>query len=327
MPSFCLGRGCVAVAVLAAVLVMASPPAGADQGDTPEAPITDREPYEPEIKIGVPYHKICRPGYELDIIDRDVADEDGIYGRLACVWVDTAPQDSPTPQTKPEQAPGAQPQQSPTVEPQPQPQLEVQHPDPEPQEQVPQAPPVAPEAQPQQVVVSTGQGDPPTRLVATPGERCHTGAPYSHDYYTNRDFWPVIYCAKVDLADARASAEQRRRALGINARNGQPMFSVSAFIVYVMLDDGTPIHTDTIQGNRLLGNTTGINVLQRPNTGMEGLEFVEVGKTYTFDIGALFSCNNPRRNARSGRDTDCASDTGDSGRIHWHRERVTLVAS
>ena len=316
-----LFAACVAVAFFAAVLVIASPPAGADQGGTPEEPITDREPYEPEIKIGVPYHSICRPGYKLDIIDVDVADEDGIYGRLACVWVDTAPQNSPTPQTTPEKAPGSEPQQAPGAEPQSQPQLEIRQP--EPQEQVPEAPEEEPPAQPQTMV--SGQGDPPTRLVATRGERCHTGNTRTHSFYTNSDVYE-IYCAKVDLADAKASAETRRRELGINARNGQPMFSLLAFVVYVILDDGTRIHTDTIQGNRLLGNTmTGINFIHRPGSG--AIEWVTVGKTYTFEIGAQFMCDNARRNARSGRNSDCSSDTGDSGRIHWHRERVTLVAA
>ena len=116
-----------------------------------EEPIREREPYEPEIKVGVPLHEICSPGYKLDVIDVDVADEDGILGRLACVWVgiDGGPQptSSPTPSQQPTPTSSLAPtRQAPT------PRAEPQQSDPV--EPVPLTPP--PERPPQTQLVVTG---------------------------------------------------------------------------------------------------------------------------------------------------------------------------
>ena len=108
-----------------------------------EEPVSQGEPYEPEIKVGVSYDKICRSGYKLDVIDVDVADEDGIFGRLACVWVgmDAGPQPTSSP------TPSQQPSQRVSLAPIPQPEPQQSAPR---ERQVPQAEPQVPQAEPQQ---------------------------------------------------------------------------------------------------------------------------------------------------------------------------------
>ncbi|WP_419853409.1 hypothetical protein [Candidatus Poriferisodalis sp.] len=175
-----------------------------------------------------------------------------------------------------------------------------------------------------------GVGSPPTQHSTTAaGDQCQTGAPYSRppvrdgradpEPGANRDADEVM-CARVDLTDAMQSAYERRRELGINPRNGRPIFKTVSYTVYVVLSDGIRIHTDTIAAGS--GRThSGVSWVWSGDDSH--FEWVDGGKTYTFEIDVKFTCSN---GPDGGSAMDCRSPNGDSGTPHLHRERVQVSA-